>query len=232
MEKKFRPVRVGFFLKKSMALDLETHPGYHPGKVITFFERRGWEVEPVNVSNVDLVVAEQGAATECIDGRFGRRERIKMHGPKIPGGINAVAALKTGGDRVGFNAAAAEVVKLGFRAGTHRHCGFFDLWESGQLPVVKHVLELPGKHMDRAKWIDLKAKHWGGNHFYLPGEHVEEGLVLNPFIGYTTIARPDRFGYDDWFMHLLGIHGRRSMLLVAQTVENLSPHRKIEILSK
>lgn len=119
-----------------MSTELKTHPGYHLKKVTAFFEKRGWEVELVRVGNVDLVTAEPGAATECIDGRFGERERIKKHGPKIPGGVNAVAALKTGGDPIGFNAAAAEIAKLGYAASTHKHCGFFTLWESGRLSAA------------------------------------------------------------------------------------------------
>lgn len=79
-------------------------------------------------------------------------------------------------------------------------------------------------------WIKSKNKLWGGKHFHLPGDHAEEGMIFNPFIGYTSAARVDRFGYDHWLMQLLGIRGKRAASLVAETVEQLSPHKKIEIL--
>lgn len=214
-----------------MAVELKTHSSYRHSEVESFFGNRGWQIENVKVSNVGLVVADEGAALECIDGRFGQREIIKKHGPKIPGGSNAIAALKTGGDPAGFNAAALEVRRLGFRAGTHKHCGFFELWENGGLKAIKHRLELP-KIIDRATWISLKARHWGGKHFHLPGEHEEEALTFNPFVGTTSVARKDRFSYDHWVMPSLGIHRRTAMLVVAETVEPLSPHRRIEILIK
>lgn len=215
-----------------MSIELKTHPSYRPEKVAVFFEERGWKTQFVEACSVDLVVAEPGAATECIDGRFGEREKIKKHGPKIPGGINAVAALKTGGNSVGFNSAAAEVIGLGFRAGTHKHCGFFDLWESGDLSAVRYALELPERYVDRARWVTLKARHWGGKHFHLPGQHEEKGLIFNPFLGSTVMARSDKFSYDHWFMQLLNVPSRRTMLLVAETVEKLSTYRNIEILSR
>lgn len=150
-------------------------------------------MEFIRAGNADLVIAEPGAALECIDGRFGRREKIKKHGPKIPGGIHAVAALKTGGDMVGFNSAASEISKLGFRAGTHEHCGLFELWREGKLTAVNHALRLPeictnNFGNDASQWFGSKSRFWGGKHFHLPGLHEEEAVIFNPQINLTSIV--------------------------------------------
>ncbi len=214
-----------------MATELKTHPQYNSTEVERFFVGRGWKVEFVRVGNEDLVPAEEGAAVECIDGRFGKRKEIKKHGPKLPGASLAIAASKTGGNTIGFNAAASEIARLGYRAGTHVHCGFLHLWQNGELVAVKHKLELPNIP-DQANWMVLKQKQWGGKHFHISDEHEEEALTFNPFLGLTNKARKDRFGYDHWLMQILGIHRRSAMHLVAETVERISSHRKVEILTK
>lgn len=219
-----------------MSLEFKTYPGYNPDQVAGFFEGRGWNVEFVGASHAGLVTAESGAALECIDGRFGKRENIKKHGPKIPGGIHAVAALKTGGDMIGFNSAASEIANLGFRAGTHEHCGLFKLWSENKLTAVKHSLALPeictrNFGGDLSRWFDLNSRFWGGKNFRVPDPHEEEAVTFNPHSNLTTLARKDRFSYDHWFMQLLGISGSKAMYLLAETVEQICNHRKIEILT-
>lgn len=213
-------------------LELKTYSSYNRNEAIDIFDAAGFEIRLVRAEYAGLVVAEMGAALECIDGRNGNRDRIKKHGPKIPGGLNAIAAVRTGGDTIGFNDAAKEVARLGYRAGTHIDCGFFGLWRDGRLESTNHVLVLPENNIERlgnklSRWINLKNRLWGGNHFFLPGEHEEEALVFNPFIHTTIIARSDRFGYDHWFMQSLGIHSRRAIHLVAETVDKLAPQHKI-----
>ncbi|MBI2337668.1 hypothetical protein HYU95_00635 [Candidatus Daviesbacteria bacterium] len=217
-----------------MSLELKTHPRYNPEEVAEFFTGRGWEVEYVRASNEELVEAEKGLAVQCIDGRMGKNQKIKGHGPKLPGGVYSIAALKTGGDIIGFNAAAALLRKLGYRAGTHVDCAFLRLWMKGDLLTVRHRLALPGG-LDPKKWVPMKHKQWEGEHFGIAEEHrehEEEALVFNPFVEVTSQARRDRFGYDHGLMQVLGVPARRAMHLVAETVEKASHRRKIEILTK
>lgn len=231
---------VSYFFKK-MLIDLDTPKNYDYGRTADLFESRGWKVECVRVSNVDLIIPHRRAAIECVDGRHANRrdvEIVEIEGPKLPGGLNGVCALKTGGCSVGFNHAAQEVSNLGFGVGTHNDCGFFRLWRENKLEFAKYPLILPahcaveGAAYSLGHWIKLKARHWKGKHFHVPGEHEEEGLVFNPFIGVTPISRSDRFSYDHWLMKLLGINGNDSTLLLAETIEQLSPHRRVEILVK
>ncbi|MCL4366411.1 cadmium-containing carbonic anhydrase [Patescibacteria group bacterium] len=210
-----------------MTLEFKTHPSYSPGKVADFFEGRNWKVEYVRVSNEDLVEVAEGLATECIDGRFGKHKKRQQHGPKLPGGVYSIAALKTGGNAVGFNEAAVMLRRLGYRPGTHDHCGFFAKWRDGELVAVRHKLEL------EEKLVVMKHRQWEGVHFGIPDEHrehEEDALTFNPYIGLTSKARKDRFGYDHGFMQSLGIPGRRAMHLAAETVEKLSHSRRVEIL--
>ncbi len=217
-----------------MSLELKIHKGYKPQEVEDFFAGRGWVVEYINIEKEKVVNAEEGLAAQCIDGRMGKNTKIKRHGPKLPGGSYSIAALKTGGDAVGFNEAAALLKKFGYRAGTHDFCGFLHLWQTGELSAVRYRLILP-EDISHREWITAKHKQWEGVHFGIPEEHKEheeEALVFNPFVGLTSKARKDRFGYDHWLMQILGVPGRRAMHLVAETVEKLSHHKKIEILTK
>lgn len=217
-----------------LALELKTHPSYQPEKVAWFFDGRGWSVEFTTVGRAGLVVVDLDTPVECIDGRFGNIQGSKKHGPKIPGGLNAIAALKTGSGITGFNAAAKEAKGLGFRAGTHGHCGFFELWQKGELSAARYPLTFPEFSVTRfglSRWIELMQRFWGGKHFHLPGEHVEEMLVFNPFIGLTPVASSERFGYDHWVMQRLGTSPRRAMSLVAEAVEKLKPDAmKLELI--
>ncbi len=241
------------FFKAKMALELKTHPSYKPEEVSQFFLDRGWEVTEIEVIYSDsakyvapyvyneagiLVPTDQGASLECIDGRFANRSRQVLNGPKIPGGTNSIAAVKTGGDAVGFNAAAKEAERFGFRAGTHKHCGFFDLWRAGKLEAARFSMEFPEYALERnggdaGHWIKLKNRFWQGFHFSLPGEHEEMALRFNPYIGTTLLPRRDKFSYDHWLMQSLGVHRRRAMRLVAETVEQLAQgSKRLEIVKR
>lgn len=227
-----------------MQHELLTHPKYDPGRTRDFFEQRGWIVELVPASNIYLVKVDLGAACECGDGRFGDLSLIrKKFGPKIFGGVNGVAAVLTGGDIVGFNAAAILLESISTRAGTHgaQHqgegCGLFGLWKKGELGSATHKLALLEQlHLMGAQptaWIKSKVeRHWGGKHFTLPGEHKERKLRFNPFIGFTPYPSTDRFSYDHWVLPCLGASNTRSKLFAAETVEKLSSVRTVEIITK
>lgn len=216
-----------------------THPAFKYGKTVDFFESRGWQVECVNKNNHDLVTPKKGAALECIDGRHANRravEVVEFEGPKLPGGIDAVAALKTGGCIIGFNEAARAVAQLGYRPGTHKRCAFFELWEKGKLLAVNYKLALPelsfpGCVDHLGHWIELRQRFWGGKHFHLPGKHEEEKLIFNPLVEVTPVSRKDYFSYDHWVMEALGVSEEQAMHLVAETIEQLNPKAKrVEIL--
>ncbi len=222
-------------------IELAPYQNFNIKELEDFFVPRGWKVDLVKASNYDLVQADQGAALECIDGRYANLERRKKNGPKIPGALNAIAALKTGGDMPGFYLAARLAQTHGFNPGTHGAvhegpgCGYHSLWENEALTSSMHRYTLPmGQSQGRscAEYLKRMIKVWGGKHFRLPVVHEEEALVLNPHMGTTVIAMRDRFIYDKWLMRKMGIGPMRSALIVAETIENLAPHlpKRVEII--
>lgn len=225
-----------------MAINLETYFEYDPTRTLDSFQERGWKAELVKASNVDLVETDKGAALHCIDGRFGNLSILKKYGPAIPGGIDSVAALATGGDLIGFNYAVQKVKGLGYNLGTHgaehegEGCGYFGLWKAGRLESAIDTVRLPFNYIQNyglevSDWVKKWAKLKGGKHFTLPGVHEEQALTLNPFRDTTVRPRADRFIGDKWFLRTMGISEQRSLLVFAETVEMLAPHaKKVEIL--
>lgn len=209
----------------------EVYTGFNPEKAAEYFLRRGWSVEALPRQNVVLVRVGKGAALECGDGRFDRFEKRQLYGVRVLGGINAVMATITGGDEVGLERAVELTKKAGFAPGTHsaEHggCGYADLWIQGELKSALYPYELDG--IDRGglrigQWLSKTMRKWGGWHFRLNGNHLEEGVRLNPFVGLTEKAEDGaRFRVDDWFMAGLGVPDKVRFFKIAETVERLKP---------
>lgn len=222
-----------------MRVELNTSFDYDPGKTQDFFESRGWKVDRVPINNLIVVAVDEGAAAECIDGRHGKFNQRKKNGAKMPGGINSIAAMVTGGDIVGYNHAAKILeVKFNLKPGTHGECGFYEKWIHGLLESTTFaysvVEQLKDLTLTPGKWIKLKQRFWGGKHWdKLPGQHEEKGLCLNPFLGTTVIPRADRFSYDKWVLRELGLSEQTALSVVAETIEKLDQdpsHRLVEII--
>ncbi|MDD2823255.1 MAG: hypothetical protein PHQ59_04235 [Candidatus Daviesbacteria bacterium] len=210
-------------------INLETHRKYDQGKIANLFQERGWPVIFTDARNIDMMVPHIGSPVLCIDGKNANREESKkIEGIKLPGGVDFVAALKTGGCPVGFNAAAGELARLGYRAGTHKKCSFYELWKNGLLEFAKYPLVLPKFNSEASeqdnlgRWISLKIRQWGGEHFHLPGEHTERKVRLNPFFGITPVSQSDYFSFDLWPAQLLDISDSDSINLLAETVEKIN----------
>lgn len=227
-----------------MAIELQTYPGFDAYKIEDYFAQKGWETELVKVSNVDLVPVDPDAAAECGDGRFDKLDSRKKFGPRIFGGFSAIAALKTGGDLIGYRLAALELRRIGLRPGTHgaehegEGCAWFGLWRDGKLKSVMHNCSLPFHLIEQlgitaTEWIKMLMDHWGGKHFTLPGSHEEKGLRWNSFIGTTERSTTgDRLMNDDWVMYKIGgISLPKRLNFNAETVEKIRPDcTKVEII--
>ena len=212
-------------------MKLETYIGFKADKTTNFFLRRNWPVVQIPVAETKLVKVTKGAALECGDGRFDTLEDREKYGIRVFGGINAIMALHTGGDENGFKRAVRLVRKFGAEPGTHSAeeggCGYVDLWMAGELKSARYPYEL--NQMDKGglrlgHWLrDLMRQH-SGKHFRLNGNHQEEGVRLNPFIGYTEDANDGlRFRVDDWFMAEIGTPDEVRFFKIAETVEKLKP---------
>jgi hypothetical protein len=224
-----------------MAIEYKTHPNFDPEEVEYFFGKRGWPVSRLRPTDVELMEATKGAALECADGRSDNFPGEEMYGPRVFGGINAVAAMLYGGDFDALHEAARKVRSMGFAPGTHsaEHggCGCVDLWMQNNLDsaVFRYALrteEITKNGIKLGDWLRVQMKLMGGKHIRLRGEHIEEAVRLNPFIGLTEKADDARrFRSDDWVLNELGVPNRQRYLKVAECVEKLKPDAtKIEIL--
>lgn len=226
--------------------EYKTHPSYSPQEVHEFFEDRGWPVKLITKSEVDLTIVAKDAALECGDGRFDNCPGKDINGPRVLGGINAVAAMVTGGTYEGYFKATQLVKEMGYNPGTHSDegegndgegCGFYLLWLKGKLKSAKYPYEIKTEDITRSginlgDWLRVNMRLLGGKHFRLNGQHVEEGVRLNPFIGLTEVAQDcKRFRIDDWFLAQLGVTPEQRYLKIAETVEQLKPDaKKMEII--
>lgn len=209
----------------------EVYTGFNPEQMGEYFSKRGWPVTTVLRTEVDLVPVKEGAALECGDGRFDNLEEREMRGVRILGGVNAIMALLTGGDKTGLLRATELIRRFGAAPGTHSAdhggCGYADLWINGQLDSALYPYELlnmgegDGK---RGLWLRETMKGLGGKHFRLNGNHLEKGVRVNPFRGLTEAASDGlRFRIDDWFMADLGVPDKVRFFKIAEVVEKLKP---------
>lgn len=218
----------------------EAYTGFNPDKTAKFFETRGWPVNTIQRQELRLVRVTPGAPVECGDGRFDQLEDRKTHGVRILGGINVVMAMLTGGDEVGLQRAAELLIKNGATPGTHSAevggCGYADLWMANRLESARYPYQLHGVlNKEGRRWgecLEDIMGDFGGRHYRLNGNHKEEGVRLNPFKGYTEVAKDgSRFRMDDWFMVGLGITDWLRWFKIAEVVEKLKPEAaKLEII--
>lgn len=218
----------------------ETYVGFNPNKIADYFTARGWPVTTIPLSEITLAKVSKGAALECGDGRFDQLDKRGANGVRVFGGINAIMAIHTGGDEVGLQRAAYLIKKFGVNPGTHSAeeggCGYADLWIAGKLKSAVYPyglgedIEIGGLRI--GQWLINKMEALGGKHFRLNGNHMEEGVRLNPYRGYTEIANDGlRFRIDDWFMADLGIPDGVRFFKIAEAVEMLKPEAaKLEII--
>lgn len=215
-------------------LRYRTPRNFSAEEAVDFFRDRNWPVSLKRISEVTLVSVTPGSALECGDGRFDDFPRRNgIYGPRIFGGINGVMALVTGGDNKGLYRATLAIEKIGFMPGTHSAdeggCGLEDLWELGNLDSAIYPYEIELNHITKrgikiGRWLEIEMKMLGGKHFRLNGHHREEGLRINPIIGFVELGQGgDRFRIDDWFLAKLGVNQRHRLLHYAEVVEKLKP---------
>ncbi|MBI2330402.1 hypothetical protein HYU94_03350 [Candidatus Daviesbacteria bacterium] len=217
----------------------EVYIGFNPDRVAEYFKGRNWPVITIPRQEITLVNVDKDASLECGDGRFDNFEKRKLHGIRILGGINAIMAILTGGDEVGLEKATELIKKFGVTPGTHSAdhggCGYADLWMAGELksaiyPYKLHDVDRGGLRI--GQWLRREMKRLGGAHIRLNGNHMEEGVRLNPFRGLTEKAEDGlRFRTDDWFMADLGVPDEVRWFKLAEVIEKLKPEAaKLEVI--
>lgn len=193
-------------------------------------ESRGWDVHVVNQSDVanELVPVQSGKGLlKCVDGRASDADgEGAMTGPKMLGGIYAIASMRNVTDAAGLAGIVSEVREKGYVPSVHgdEHaspesmgCGYFKLWSQGKLAGLQN----PGFTSEEGRKAVTDA---GGAYEKLKGGHSESHVVIN-LVGGTTVE-PDhhnqKFIADGWAAVEFGLDVATYVTLAASTVEQLS----------
>ncbi len=205
-----------------------------PTLIQLLLEARGWQVHIVQESDVadELVPVQKGKGLlKCVDGRASdQKHEGAMSGPKMLGGIYAIASLRGVTQASGLAAIVEEVRdKHGYVPTVHGHlhpetgepdsmgCGYFKLWKRGQLAG----LELPEFSGDEGRDAVLAVD---GTYEVLEGNHYEAHVVINLVGGKTLEPKPNdqRFLVDGWAIGEFGLDLLTYLGLAVSTVEQLS----------
>lgn len=205
-----------------MPIDFEFHSGFDAGKYAEQLQKRGWQTELIRVGNMDMHQVRRGDPVLCGDGR------VQERGAKLIGGINFVAAAKTGGSDVGFREAARMISEEGLVAGSHSDCGFHREWVDGRLVTTLHPRVRP--EIDLGRWVQKFMEMHQGLHIKTRGAHQEKRWVVNSASGISPVPDLEQFIHDQGLAKRLGIDPMRSLTLAAETIERLSSVRQAVIL--
>ncbi len=203
-----------------------------PESIVEVLKSRGWEAEVVQRTDVaDLVDTEVGGLFKCVDGRLS--DHPAMRGPKVLGGVYAVASLRGVGDLEGLQTITKEVAAAGYTPSVHgdKHaspppmgCGYFKLWVNGALDG----LEKPSFTAEEGKRAVLDA---GGEYEQLKGDHAESVVMIN-LVAKTTLEpkAEQRFVVDAWVASEFDLDVGKYLTLAAQTVELLNGPKRAKLI--
>ncbi len=170
-----------------------------------------------------LVPASFGGLFKCVDGR--PSDRPNMRGPKVLGGIYAIASMRQKTEAKDLEEIVEEVRKAGYEPSVHgddhtdpwgRGCGYFKLWKTGKLGLPE-----PKFTAREGRQAVLDA---GGVLETLEGRHFEDFACIN-LVPNTTIepnATRQRFVVDAWVVAQFGLDTLEYLKLAATTVEKLN----------
>ncbi|MEO0478082.1 MAG: cadmium-containing carbonic anhydrase [Planctomycetota bacterium] len=193
-------------------------------------ESRGWDVDVVTQSDVgnELVpVQSKKGMLKCVDGRGSDADgEGAMAGPKMLGGVYAIASMRNVTDAAGLAGIVNEVREKGYIPSVHgdEHaspecmgCGYFKLWSQGKLAGLK----TPDFTSEDGRKAVTDA---GGAYEKLRGDHAESHVVINLVGGCTVEPDHDnqKFIADGWAAVEFGLDVAAYVTLAASTVEQLS----------
>lgn len=203
-------------------------------------EARHWTVDLIPKEHApDLVEIEPNGLLKCVDGRVSdQSEPGQMRGPKMLGGIYAIASIR-GVTEAGALAKIVEEVKdKGYvpsvHGDDHKHamgCGYFKLWKDEMFDGCNSPkLSPPQFSGEEGKEAVQSA---GGKYETLQGEHLEKVVKIN-FVENTTFepkGDAQRFIVDAWVASKFGLDLVKYLTLAAKTVEELDKKlRKAELI--
>lgn len=201
--------------------------------IVATLQARGWEAEIISASSVpDLVDVSPAGILKCVDGRGS--DNTAMKGPKMPGGIYAIAHNRHVTTLDGLREITEEVASKGHVPSVHGDhssdmlgCGFFKLWLTGRFDDMGY----PRPEFDADQGANA-VKSAGGVIEMHHGSHAEKVVLINTVENKTL--EPDendqRFIVDAWTGGKFELDIVKFLVAAAATVEMLGGPKKAKII--
>mmetsp|Transcript_21154 Transcript_21154/g.45247 ORF Transcript_21154/g.45247 Transcript_21154/m.45247 type:complete len:235 (-) Transcript_21154:267-971(-) len=205
-----------------------------PEEIKVILEGRGWDAEIVKASDVssDMVDVAPTGILKCVDGRGS--DNTALRGPKMAGGIYAIAHNRGVTTTDGLKAIVEEVKGKGHVPSVHGDdssdmmgCGFFKLWVTGRFDDMGYAR--PEFDADQGAAAVREA---GGFIEMHHGKHMENIVMINLVEGKTLepIEDDQRFIVDGWAAGKFGLDVPKYLLACAATVEMLGGPKKAKLI--
>jgi hypothetical protein len=204
-----------------------------PEDIVAVLESRGWEAEIVNAASMEgMVDIDPKGILKCVDGRGS--DNKAFGGPKMPGGIYAIAHNRHTTTVEGLKAITKEVIAKGHVPSVHGDhssdmmgCGFFKLWLTGRFDDMGY----PRPEFDADQGA-AAVKEAGGVIEMHHGSHAEKVVLINLVENKTLepIEDDQRFIVDGWAAGKFGLDVPNFLVAAAGTVEMLGGPKKAKII--
>jgi hypothetical protein len=203
-----------------------------PEDIVGVLEGRGWEAEIVKADDMVMVDVDPKGILKCVDGRGS--DNKAMCGPKMAGGIYAIAHNRHITSIEGLKAITKEVAEKGHVPSVHGDhssdmmgCGFFKLWVTGRFDDMGY----PRPEFDADQGATA-VKEAGGFIEMHHGKHEEKEVLINLVEDKTLepIEDDQRFVCDGWAAGKFGLDVPSFLVAAAATVEMLGGPKKAKII--
>ncbi len=204
-----------------------------PEDIVAVLESRGWEAEIVNAASMEgMVDIDPKGILKCVDGRGS--DNKAFGGPKMPGGIYAIAHNRHTTTIEGLKEITKEVIAKGHVPSVHGDhssdmmgCGFFKLWLTGRFDDMGY----PRPEFDADQGA-AAVKEAGGVIEMHHGSHAEKVVLINLVENKTLepIEGDQRFIVDGWAAGKFGLDVPNFLVAAAGTVEMLGGPKKAKII--
>mmetsp|Transcript_1556 Transcript_1556/g.3318 ORF Transcript_1556/g.3318 Transcript_1556/m.3318 type:complete len:211 (-) Transcript_1556:280-912(-) len=204
-----------------------------PEDIKGVLEGRGWEATIVKASDTpDMLPIDPKGILKCVDGRGS--DNTQFQGPKMAGGIYAIAHNRGVTTTEGLKAITKEVIEAGHVPSVHGDhssdmlgCGFFKLWVTGRFDDMGYAR--PEFDADQGA---AAVKEAGGFIEMHHGKHAEKVVLINLVENMTLDPTEDdqKFIVDGWTGAKFGLDVPKFLVAAAATVEMLGGPKKAKII--
>eukprot|EP01083_Nonionella_stella_P011736 33320_1 len=204
-----------------------------PEDIKGVLEGRGWEAEIVKKADMPgMLPVDPKGILKCVDGRGS--DNTAFQGPKMAGGIYAIAHNRGTVTTEGLAAITKEVTAAGHVPSVHGDhssdmlgCGFFKLWVTGRFDDMGY----PRPEFDADQGA-AAVKEAGGFIEMHHGGHEEKVVLINLVENMTLDPneKDQRFIVDGWAAGKFDLDVPKFLVAAAATVEMLGGPKKAKII--